>query len=80
MDRIKKTTTTQQQAVPIDQFLIFTQNDPAPSWVFPTWSSSSDPVAQGKKVFLEHVTLKNHKEQILLYSQIQPLLKNLVSN
>ena len=59
-----------------------TQNDQAPSWVFPTGSSSSDPAAQGKEGFLEHVTLKkvkNHKEQILLYSPIQPLLKNSVT-
>ena len=39
-----------------------TQNDQAPSWVFPTGSSSSDPAAQGKRVFLEHVTLKKVKK------------------
>lgn len=39
-----------------------TQNDQAPSWVFPTGSSSSDPAAQGKEGFLEHVTLKKEKK------------------
>lgn len=63
MDRGYKTKQNSRTSCAHRWVFLFMQTDQAPSWVFPSWSSTPDPAAQGKTVFLERDTLKKVKTQ-----------------